>query len=1305
MAELHLPRPRHAAPVGTFVPVAGFLPPIAAGDLDSSRRGERRPATARTLDHWHDARVVVLLGEAGIGKSRALATWADSREAAGASTCRINLALQSPSGLAARWFAHPDVEQWRSASGVLELFLDGLDEFPGELRRLAAEIQAFVESSQDHLARLRIRTAGRAHAWTSGLSRVLSGIAGDGGATVLSLLPLEREDVALAAAERSWDAGALLDWVDRHRAEPLASRPLTLRMLLDVEKGFGALPTSRASLFEHHLVAVFRGHGEDARDKRTLTEHQRMALAGRIAAATTFSRRPFVASGSVEAPEDITTRLEDLVGPWEGSEEGPSRVQATLAALRETVAVGPFTPFGDVVVWSSRAYEEFLAARHLATYRPDTATLDALLVHPHDPERRTVATLRGTVGWIADLYPDAWSWLASKDPRALIDADPGSRSDQDRERLVEAWLCGLERGEFADDLLELDDRLGNLVHRGIGRQIIRWLDPTAHRPVAVRSAARLAGATGAVECVSALAPIVREPWSADANRMAAVHALRALREMVDDDLLNDDGTREVVALCKDVLAFGRNLDPDDNLLGLALRVLWPDHLSSEALFEHLRSPHHRMHFGAYQGFLFEMARAIEPGILPRALRWAAGKSRLGSGGVDRFPMASQVLEALAERARALGLLDQPAILKEILRAHLDSYVSFSPSAELVDELRLRARTPAFVRALFAMAGPEGGPSTLAYRVPERLGVVAAELVDPAWTLLDTATDPRERTWLADALIRWSPRGDAASVERLLHGAAKHPELREVGVELGKLGESPDQIVAEIARRDAELATRWAQPEREPPKLDPPLAVRLRSALAAAHDGESDKWWSLLHHLHRAPPDRGWDVDWHVSPDKSFGWGTLDGDEQSRVVDAARSFLLRDTPRTEAWLGRQNHREVAHAFMGLGAMRLLWSSGKLGELHDDKLATWAPAVVDHGSMFREHKEHSELLEFLVDRVPEAVARTWVAMLRGESGHLPLVAFERRWGPAVERVLTEALVETSDPKQAEILLPGLLGRGVATARAWAQARLPPLAGQPDSPDFQMAVVSAFALLRGSAEDAARVLEFVDEHPGAAGAVLERLGAHTHVYEPNLSASWSDAVVVGRFAELLARHYPPREDPRRDGSHWFGPEDALRNERDRCLDTLVELARTLGWRAVDELARLERMFPDWHAVPWKRMVGTERASHGTWRPPGPSEVLKVIREGVRTVPEGGVKELERLLLDLYSDAQMRRLVRDLPGPRLDDQLPGGIATPAAVASHLVSLVVRERQVEPLLQVMRRTTPGRLDDIDRVAVQCVPR
>jgi hypothetical protein len=196
-------------------------------DLDAF--GMRSPAL-RTIDQLAELQVVVLLGEWGLGKTTTLNGYEQRAGAdAGEDVVWFDLGdYGSDSLLVTEVFGDPRLERWRDGDGELRLLLDSLDECKAHIPNLAGLLASRLRRSP--VERLRLMIVCRTADWPLSLEAALRDIFGEVG--VYELLPLQRDDVRTIAEQAGIDGGGFLAAVEHSGVTALASRPLTLQLLL-----------------------------------------------------------------------------------------------------------------------------------------------------------------------------------------------------------------------------------------------------------------------------------------------------------------------------------------------------------------------------------------------------------------------------------------------------------------------------------------------------------------------------------------------------------------------------------------------------------------------------------------------------------------------------------------------------------------------------------------------------------------------------------------------------------------------------------------------------------------------------------------------------------------------------------------------------------------------------------------------------------------------------------------------------------------------------------------------------------------
>jgi hypothetical protein len=245
---------------------------------------------------------IVLCGDPGMGKSRALETALKTRET---SRC---LSLEFRDIPTWEQFYRMTKEsplwrEWIAGSHLLTLTVDGVDEGLIKIDGFVGALAGMLKS--EPVSRLQLVLACRSLEWPQSEGQRLlalwdcvekSAVAPSG---IYELCPLRERDVQLAA-KQSLDAAPIskggADFIrelKRHRLFGLGSRPLTLKMLLsEFASGAGKFPRSHRDLYRRctQTLARERDTQRQARlrnknhPRLTVSEKQRLRVAGRIAA-------------------------------------------------------------------------------------------------------------------------------------------------------------------------------------------------------------------------------------------------------------------------------------------------------------------------------------------------------------------------------------------------------------------------------------------------------------------------------------------------------------------------------------------------------------------------------------------------------------------------------------------------------------------------------------------------------------------------------------------------------------------------------------------------------------------------------------------------------------------------------------------------------------------------------------------------------------------------------------------------------------------------------------------------------------
>jgi hypothetical protein len=795
------------------------------------------PGRPSGLTELRKYRALGLLGEPGIGKSTVLEIEAAraSRQGDGnIASVHVDLRAYSSEGLLyQRVFGSEEFIAWTKGDSQLVLFLDSLDEallrIDSIANLLASELPRYPTS------RLSVRVACRTAVWPSGtLEPALRRIWGEDNVGVFELAPLRRRDVIAAADVESVEPRAFIEQLYSANAVPFAIKPLTLRLLLGLYKRDGNLPRSIVELYTRGCLKLCEETNPSRRDAGrlgVLSLKQRLRVASRLAAATMLANRfgiwPGPEADGVPA-EDVA--LSELCGGYEEGDFPTFNVSENH--IREVLDTGLFSSRGGVRMgWAHQSYAEFLAAQYLLAKEVSPRNILGIL---HHPAGGLVPQLSVVAAWCASLSKDIREALIRGEPLTLLRGDLSNWTEEDVSLLTAMLLEAVDRHDATDFMPGIASSYARLAHPGLAAQLGPYIEDASKNIVCRRAAIMIAEECKLGELQPELVRLATDVSVEPSLRARAVAALGAC---------GDDSVRELaLALAKDALG----PDPNDDLKGHALKILWPGHLSAPELFAMITRPNEG-YVGAYVIFLTGiLPETLTAADLPCALEWAASFIRASGyeGDFHRKSLADSILIA------AWKHLDNSEIIGPLL-----DYVSacLHPSGDL-----LRGTDYPAHESFLAQLKSDAGRRRKFLRFAARRRVAKIECFnlhradllqrdDFPWLLSvapdGAAPDPAlDGETLCNMIEITCRLNDGSDFEALYEMAGKWPLLRRryVGVLDGIPLDSADASYLRDLHRQMEEFR-----ENRPPPVEPPPAERVAGLLAQFEAGDWQAWWRLI----------------------------------------------------------------------------------------------------------------------------------------------------------------------------------------------------------------------------------------------------------------------------------------------------------------------------------------------------------------------------------------------------------------------------------------------------------------------------
>ncbi len=1147
---------------------------------------------------------LILLGEPGIGKSFALQSERAHLESVDTATGDAVLWIDlkdygSDDALHRALFESPTWQRWQeSDQQALTVFIDGVDEGLIRLSTLARLILRGLERVP--VERLWLRIACRTADWPATLGERLQALFGKEHTGFYELAPLRERDAEEAARASSIDAEGFLNAVRSCHVGPLAARPVTLQFLLDSYARHGTLADSRGNLYEQGCLYLCE---EPDRERREAAQHdlrfvpqlsaaQRLVVASRVAAVMLLSSRRAVhvtdPPGNAAA-EDM--RVEQLSGGTEVI--GTDRFEVRERTIREVLATGLFTSRGvGRLGWSHQTYAEFLAAHYLNS-RP-LAQVTALLGRSDETGRYIVPQLEETAAWLAGMRTDVFDWIFSNDYRILLRSDIAALDPHLREALVGALMAAFAT-ETIPDSVDLRSYYRRLAHPRLALQLKPFVVDRSQSAIARRAAIDIAEACGEASLQDTLLTIALDSTEPHYIRSQAAHAVFRLADR--------DTKRRLFPLAQGQTGD----DPNDDLRGIALKALWPEHLGARQLVDCLTEPTSEDFVGHYRDFLHN--RLIEgvsdqdlPVLLEAATPWPSRSPRVASLG--------EVSQKLV--SRALGALETPGVAPALarlalarLRRHEDVLETDRPSsAPAIPEL---PDTPRRQLARLLLNETDLGTDEV-YVLLLKPFALQSE-ADVLWMLDEIVSAPADRqaVW-ARAIERVVVDNfSSTTLERLHDLRDRVPALRslaETWLDAWPL----DSERARKAKADHEQLLELQRPKPRP-RLEPPPAERIETQLRRLEADELGAWSKLVVALGLRPDSERYTPDPLKSLKESPGWKSSTPETQRRIVDAASRVVHALTlPGTE-WFGTG---ELPHSvYSAYAALEL--ATAELDTLPDPPTEGWGPWVPVVVGYFYGAPRHAELACLLYEAAPEQVIEWTVRLIRSQSerggGRDVLQLFKTCWDDRLAQAGLEVL-RSGDLAPSAFLSLGraLMARGVPEV-------LPVLADVVRSADLgsgsaaEHVVAAAVLLLTHDPNGYWDVVwPLFERHEQFSLEVLKAL-AREHMSDRGGFQTLLAEERLGLLYVWMSARFPPSSDVYPAGVHVVDDTERLRELRNSLLFHLVNRGTRDACRV---LATLVEQLPDQRPfINWRLAEAVENARRRLWRPLAPQEVLELLRD----------------------------------------------------------------------------------------------
>lgn len=1196
-----------------------------------------------------DVPCLILLGEPGIGKSYAMRMAKDAIstevEGEGDELLWLDLHSYGDEGRLVRDLFESDVfVTWLEGKHRLHLFVDSLDECLLRVDTVAEILGDELVRYRDAIQRLRLRLACRTADWPLGLEYSLDQLWGEDAVGVYELAPLREEDVVEAVRANGLSADVFLAEIDRMDLAPLAIKPVTLDFLIATYKRRGRFPSSQTELYEQGCRLLCEETNEGRRGAKlmgALTAEERMAVASRIAAVTTFANKAAV---WVDVDRGNVPEHDIVIRTLAGGIESCDGIQllVTGAAVQETLSTGLFSSRGPRRMgWAHQTYAEFLAARYLGKHDLTVSQMMSLVSAPGDLEQKVVPQLHETAAWLAGMVPDVFRTITSRDPLVLLRSDVATVDIKDRRALVDELLELYEKEELLDRDLQIRRYYGRLAHAGLADQLRPYIVDATKGVLVRRVATDIAETCELTALQDDLVQIILDPLQPRSIRVNAAYAVYRI---------GDDAAKGKL---KPLAMEQAGSDPDDELKGCGLLATWPDHLTAEELFAVLRPPKQENFAGFYSLFLSpSLVDDLQPSDLPVALEWVERQPRHHELSFS----FSRLLDAVI--LKAWDNLDAPDVLDACARAVLSRlrrfdgiaapYLRDSPLKErLKNDVQKRHMLVEALASMFVDAERE--PPLLIYsEVPL---VTGRDLLWMFGRFQQAGSEQTRAVWkvLIEGVFYQCEPDQSGDV---LTAIDQIPVLSEAFGEFVK----PVDLNSPFAQKMRERAQTHRQREEQlnnRPVLEILPSERISELLDECESGNPSVWWQLNRVMKFREDGSGYFDEREPDLMAFPGWETAKDETRTRIIETAKHYVLHGEPETSTWLG--THIIYHPALAGYRALLLLLQhdSGFVLALPADIWHKWAPIILAYPKALgvQEDSRRQILIALAYYHASDKVIAALEALVDEQDqggGPISIVReIESCWDDRIaDALLRKVRSATLRPQSMGQLLEDLLKHQSQEARLFAESLV---SARPtsDQRKREIATVAACSLVRYTFDESWTVVWPAVQHDAEFGReVFSSVAADAERREGTIARRLSESQLADLYI-WLSRQYPHAEDPRHNDWHAIEPRESIAEWRDSLLRHLRERGTPA---ACETIQRIARELPELDWLKWTLLQAQEVTRRMTWKPPRPEDVLGLAASRETRLVNGGddlvevlIEALERLEAKLQGETPAAREIWD--------------------------------------------------------------
>ncbi len=1016
------------------------------------------------------------------------------------------------------------------------------------------------------------------------------------------LAPLSESNIKAAFNEDKLDADRCWQEIIDKGLLPLAIKPISLQFLIEkLQRNNGKLPQNQ------NLIDIYiDGCRELCREPKDETRHplrpvsslevdQRLSIAARIAAVTTFCLRPTIWTRQSfgDYDSDIDVRPEELCGQCENT-NNEKGLKVTSRFVQEVLDIQLFSDRdSNRMGWAHQTYAEFLAAWYLTQHETPLAKIKNLIFSSEDPNHKLIPQLHETAAWLASMRLDVLQEIIKTDPDILLKTDVPT-DDGVRASIVENLLTQYEEGKLFDRDRSNFRNYRKLKHPGLVEQL---------RPYICNSSKQLGARDLAIDIIEVCEvhefqeELLRLALDSNQPVLLRVSATKALGAVGDTDT-----KLKLMPLALNQL----QEDEDDRLKGWVLLALWPTHLTAEELFRVITPPKKSNFLGGYQIFLHTMPSQLQPSDLVTALKWLENQG-LRHWGHRYQALGNSILMEAWEH------FDWPGVAESFTRICLIQWREYqsiiSHNSELQRKLTSSLHTDSKNRrtlveeAVICIAVTEEEPDFLLSSAVDNI-FFSEDVLWMLEKLQSSNCENVQKTW-SYFIEKSFDSQDVKQIDTILVAAQSNERLQEVFLKYYE----PIQLDSDQAKRlkTDYLRIQEMQNRKQDLSLNSVLQEKISPLLEQLESGDLSAWLLLNEEMALKLDNTYYDDEYLLDITQLPGWQEIDEASRARILEGAKLYIQQQGNVDYNWIGNVLIHQPSAAACRAFQLLLRFNPDFFQVVSSLTWKRWAPIIVATPSDRQHDDLHLEIVKYAYLNAPKESINAFIKAVDGHNhryGHSYIInCFDKCWDERIEIALIEKVKDSTLKSECfDQILENLFEQGATEAIDFAQSLIcQPLSN--DEVGCEKSLIAARVLVENADPERWSFLwQFIQQDSLFGREVLELVA--------DRNSRIQLAVTEAQLADLyiwLVRQYPYEGDPDYSNevlAHVVTPREEMANLRNSILSQLKERGTP---QACVEIERLIRELP---SITWLRntLIDAQvNMRRKTWQPMTPEEFLQ--------------------------------------------------------------------------------------------------